>query len=99
MAQVEVLHVVGQLLHAPSPSTNLYLPVLHVLGQLLHAPSPSTNLYLPCSHIVQAPPPAPVKPAPHLQSSTDLLPAGDTEFVGQLLHAPKPASGLYLPGP
>lgn len=77
-----------------APIVTEYFPI----PQLLQASVLATALYLPATHSVHVPPPAgPDDPALHVHVVTELLPAGESEFVGQLSPLAFPLPDLYFP--
>jgi len=67
-------------------------------AQSLQAAVPTTDLYLPISHSSQIPPLGPVKPALHLQSLIELLPASELDPAEHKVQLAE-ASGAYFPAP
>jgi len=80
--------------HFPGPGSGL-----NVLG--MHAAQPPLAVAVkPATHssviMLHGPPSGPEKPALHLQSVSEMLPAGDMESRGQDKHADAPVSALYV---
>ena len=91
----ELLYVPAVQIVQDPPSGPLY-PLLHVQslraslpdddddreGQLEQDAGPVEPLYLPAVQLAQDPPSGPDKPALQVQDVSDVLPAGELEFVG-----------------